>query len=361
MLNDFPTPKPPPIGKLSPSLANQLLSCPLRVAFSRDTELRVWQKPSTHTELGRVAHAVTEASFKRKDWPRDPADLRSALTDLWQRELATGVERLMAAWAPGTPPPPDEWPGYALTKTRTIRRAIKLQSTLSSAPAHERAPGTGVEIALSDAQSGLFGRADRIEQHGGSTRVVDLKTGLNQEEPSDEQQRQLLLYAVLVERTTGSWPASVAVEDASGNVFERALDPAQAESALSESLAAVERFNHALSQESLLAEATPSPDRCRWCDFRPVCGPFWASVRADWGQRSAMGSIVETGGDGEARFLRIDIERPNDRASSRIHVAGLRSGIPADATHVAIVDWIGAPEVGEVRARWSTKTRSWQR
>lgn len=359
MSSEFPRPQPTPIDKVSPSLANQLLACPLRVAFSRDTELRVWRKPSTHTELGLVAHAVTEASFKKHDWPQHPADLRSELTDLWERELARGVEHLTKAWAPATPPRPEEWPGYALTKTRTIRRAIKLHSAPSSAPKQEKAPGTGVEIALSDAQSGLFGRADRIEQHGGSTRVVDLKTGLNQDEPSDEQQRQLLLYAVLVERTTGSWPESVAVEDASGNVYERPLDPAEAESALSESLTAVERFNDAVANDSLIAEASPSPDRCRWCDFRPVCGPFWASVRLDWGQRSAMGSIIETGGDGQARFVRINVEQPKDRAGTTVHLAGLASDIPAEATNVAVVDWVGAPEVGEVRARWSTKTRTW--
>jgi RecB family exonuclease len=360
MLSEFPTPQPAPIDKVSPSLANQLLSCPLRVAFSRDTELRVWRKPSTHTELGLVAHAVTEASFKKNDWPQDPTDFRSELTNIWERELAKGVEHLTKAWAPAIPPQPEEWPGYALTKTRTIRRAIKLRSAPPSAPKHDQAPGTGIEIALSDAQSGLFGRADRIEQHGESTRVVDLKTGLNQEEPSDEQQRQLLLYAVLVERTTGSWPGSVAVEDASGNVYERPLDPAQAESALSETLTAVERFNNAVVKDSLVAEASPSPDRCRWCDFRSICGPFWASVRNTWDQRSAMGSIIETGGDGLARFVRINVEQPSDRAGTTVHIAGLTSNIPADATHAAVVDWVGAPELAEVRARWSTKIRTWQ-
>ena len=100
-----------------------------------------------------------------------------------------------------------------------------------TASGSKRASSTGVEIELRDARSGLSGRADRIEQDGRATRVVDLKTGLHQAEPTPAQRRQLLLYAILVQRTTGQWPSSIAVEDASGNRYDQPLDPDEAETA----------------------------------------------------------------------------------------------------------------------------------
>ena len=74
---------------------------------------------------------------------------------------------------------------------------------------------------MEDPGSIFVGRADRIERVGSATRVVDLKSGMHQGEPNEGQLRQLLLYAVLVHRTTGSWPAEIAIENASGEQFVR--------------------------------------------------------------------------------------------------------------------------------------------
>jgi hypothetical protein len=155
---DFPTPHPAEITGISPSLANQLLSCPLKVAFSRDPEHKGWRRPSTYTALGIVAHAVTEAAFRRKNWSSDAAAAKVEMSQLWDAEVANQAANLAKAWAPATPPPPDEWPGYSMTRARTVRLAVR-QVTQPAGQQHTgepQPPGTGIEIELRDEETGLF-------------------------------------------------------------------------------------------------------------------------------------------------------------------------------------------------------------
>ena len=355
---NFPSPDPTPINEISPSLANELLSCQLRVGFARDPVHKVWRRSNTYSALGLAAHSLTEAAFKLNDWPDDPDALRELLSALWDEETEDQTAKLAKAWAPASPPPPLEWPGYALTRARTIRRAAK-RLRAHTPKRSNSAVGTGVEIELRDTGSALFGRADRIEQDGPSTCVVDLKTGLHQEEPTALQRRQLLLYAVLVHRTSGQWPSSIAVEDASGNRFSQSLDPDEAEATLTEALSATESFNAAVKSSSLVSGADPDPERCRWCDFRIICGPFWGALTNEWGQRSTLGSIAGSGDSKGGSFVSVTVHSPRDRAGTVVHVSGLPAAMPSGASRVAITDWVGLADGYDARARWSTKIRTW--
>ena len=58
---DFPSPDSTPISEISPSLANEMLSCQLRVAFARDPVHKVWRRPNAYSALRLAAHSVTEA------------------------------------------------------------------------------------------------------------------------------------------------------------------------------------------------------------------------------------------------------------------------------------------------------------
>lgn len=357
---DFPAPQPEPIAGFSPSLANQLLTCALRTAFARDPQHRSWRRPNTFTALGLIAHAVTESAFTRVGPHGDEPSARAELAQRWDSETGRVSADLDAAWAPAMPPPPPEWPGYALTRTRTIRRASKIVATRAEAPRPVAKGIGGIEIDLRDPSTGLFGRADRIERVGASTRIVDLKTGLRQDEPTEEQRRQLLLYAVLVQRTTGEWPESIAIENASGAQYVTPFEPAEAERALEEVQTAIAAFNEgADAPESLVAAAEPSDDRCRWCAYRVACGPYWVSVESGWNHRAAFGTITEASSAGDSHYLRMAVDSPTDQSGQVLHVSQLAGPVPAGATKVAIVDWAGTPGEQQVRARWSTLVRAW--
>lgn len=212
---------------------------------------------------------------------------------------------------------------------------------------------------MSDPESGLFGRADRIEGEDGNVRVVDLKTGLNQETPTEDQRRQLLLYAVLVHRTQGEWPGEIAVEDASGNPYVEALDPAEAEGALAEVVAAVSAFNASAGGASLMQSASPDEDTCRWCDYRVACEPYWAQLESGWKHQSVIGDVKRSGTSKGSAYAVVEVTGPHDEAGRELHISGLAQEVPESARAFALTGYNGLVETGEIRARWSSSTRAW--
>lgn len=303
--------------------------------------------------LGEAAHAVIEAAFRSVGWPDDPAAAAAEIAAAWDAAVEAGMRKLATAWEPAVPPPPEEWPGYQLTKVRTIRRAKRLLATPQSVVG--RIPGTGIERTLHDPATGLFGRVDRIDRHGSSFRVVDLKAGIRQSEPTEDQTRQLLLYAVLVHRTFGEWPSEMAIEDPSGQQIAMPLESQRAEAALAEILLAVAQFNRRIETGSPTFEARPDPSTCRWCPFRVVCSQYWRSLRIDWDHRSVMGQIIESGGSERGTFVELRIESPGDAPWQTVRVSSLPRPPSRDAQWFGAVDLQQTVGSREARARWSTR------
>jgi RecB family exonuclease len=340
----------------SPSSANELLRCQLRVAFRRDEELGGWARPSTYSSLGTVAHAVTERAYLSGN---DVEDVSGWLEATWDEQVAKAAERLEAAWAPAKPPSANLWPGYQLTRARTLRRLNNALSARQEAlGGHGQGPS--VEVALHDTQTGLFGRVDRIEHLGSRTRVVDLKSGLHQGEPSEDQRRQLLLYAVLLQRESGEWPTEVAIEDASGALTVIKLDPQEAEAALADAVAAVSDFNSSVQAGTLVEQAEPDVERCQWCPFRVVCGPYWQQLRSDWSHRAVLGRVEGVGGGQDSTYVKLRISSPVDLEDLHLHIAALPiAKLPEPEAWIAAVGFEGDVGSLEVRARWSTEVHVW--
>lgn len=367
MLPEPSTPLPKPIDRVSPTLANDLLACSRRVAFSRDAAYRKWRRPSTFSVLGDAAHSVAELVAKRSDWPVDSTDRRTELEGAWDDRINAGATRLAEAWSPAEPPPPAEWPSFQLTRSRTLRRADRAIAARQVEPVGERVRGErgsgrvmGVEVELQDNASRLYGRADRVDRVDGSYRVVDLKTGMHQDEPKKEQLRQLLLYAVLVHRTSGEWPSEIAIENASGEQFVLPLDRGEAEGALAEVVKAVASFNAQSSSGSGAFAASPDADTCRWCPYRTSCDEYWRDLRADWGHASVFGLILGSGADAKGGHADIEVVAPNDLGVTTTHLMNLSEAPPSGATWLAVVDLQPLRDPSSVGARWSSRIATWR-
>jgi RecB family exonuclease len=359
---EFLLPNPTPITKVSPSLANELLECERRVAFRQDPALRSWRRPSTYSVLGEIAHAIAESVRARGNWPTDPTSLEVEVEACWDQETSRGYAKLAEAWKPAQPPSPDTWPGYQLTRARTLRRTVKL---LAGRQARRQDDTSGVrvqaatEVELADPETGLFGRADRIEQSGRGTRIVDLKTGLRQGEPTDAQRRQLLLYAVLLQHTTGTWPREVVIENASGQQTKLPLDPDEAVASLAEVTTAVSQFNAHLERGAQHTTTNASPDVCRWCPYRVLCEDYWTHLTSSWQHHDVLGSILESGATSHGAYAHVEIESPTDLRGRRINVSALPQAPPGDAHGIAVVDLKTHVDAADTQARWNSLVRTW--
>jgi CRISPR/Cas system-associated exonuclease Cas4 (RecB family) len=290
--------------RLSPSAINSLLSCPRRLAYSRDPNTSTWRRPTPRTALGVVAHALTEAAAI-EDMPTGIEDRAAWLESRWELLVAEQVDRLAAAWPNRTIPTPVAWPGYAITKVRLVRlltrkppgpashptvRGDRSASVPTGTTALGKAPPLPwVERVLHSGH--LFGTPDLVEEVDGTLRLVDLKAGVHQSETTPAQRRQLLLYAGLVQAALGRLPDVCAIRDARGAETTITIDQAAVDTVLTEAEDARQAFNKSLAS-SQGPPAVPSTENCRWCDFRVVCSEYWRNRESDW--PSTAGDTIGT-------------------------------------------------------------------
>ncbi len=302
-------PNPTKLGDVSPTLANDLLDCPYRVAWRLDGRFKYLRRPNTRSELGRIAHQVVEDVGRGLLRTASTTEETRALVEQsWEGHQTESVKVLSDHWAPSVPPKPEDWPGFFVTKTRVIRRAIRLSQNRESPPGQNH--HSSIERPLIDAESGLKGRPDRVETRSGSVVVVDLKTGLGQKDPSVGQRRQLLVYAFLVNKETDQWPDKVAIEDASGRRWEEPVVPDEASRIVEEIIQAKEGFNGAVESKVLRELAAPASETCRWCTYRPVCDAYWESLTTEWQHGSVAGRLASDVAVGTNRKLTIVARSP---------------------------------------------------
>ena len=143
-----------------------------------------------------------------------------------------------------------------------------------------------VEHRLEDPATGIYGTPDRVELIHGRLRVVDLKSGLHQQDATDNQRRQLLLYAHLVKATLGQAPDDLVIIDIGGRKTYVAFDTSDMAEAVRVAQRARDAWNSGISsRQPPYSLAAPGPSACRWCPFRVTCRPSWETWAPEWSYR----------------------------------------------------------------------------
>lgn len=338
-------PVPGHLADLSPSAVTALEACPKRLAYQRDASTRHYSRPSPRTVLGTVAHRVTELAVTGRLGGGEGA--RERIQAAWDDEIAAGVLRLSMAWKGRTVPSPVRWPGYVATRTRLVRRLapIVASSPVVSPPPTGVGGGPGpslpwVERRLEDSAGGIFGTPDLVEDVAGRLRVVDLKSGVHQDEMKPGQRRQLLLYAHLVQVHLGRDVAEVAVVDVSGR--EEVLPVVQAE--VIEAVAEVGHLRRQFNSHAQSGEIPANPSACRYCPFRIMCADYWASSEVS---PFDVSGVVEAFRDGAAEV------RVEDRLTRVVLVPGFEV---ASGTHLVALDLEPAGP-STLKMRWDSGAR----
>jgi hypothetical protein len=362
-------PRPSAVDLISPTLLATAGRCRLRAGFQLDPATSGLQRMGLRAAVGIVAHAILERRFGSQE----------EFAAAWAAESSRVHQRLAGVWAPATPPAPQNWPAWAITKHQVARRvvrdgagnaALSLRARGGAQGRPERFPAAGQadrrqglpwrERTLEDQALGLTGRPDLVERTGGSPggvlTVVDFKTGPAQRDMTSDQKDQLLIYAALVRSSLGELPLRAEIRRADGSAQGFNVRSEAVEDVLRRASSVRALLNEAANGRRTL-EAAPGPNTCPSCPFRVACRPFLQAYQPDWVCGHVVaGRVVSTGLLGAQRFLDLDVVAPRWRPR-QLRLVGF-AWEPVVPGHMwGLSDFEGTSATGFVR--WNTLARSW--
>jgi CRISPR/Cas system-associated exonuclease Cas4 (RecB family) len=353
---------------VSPTILERYVDCKLQAHFSLDIEMKKLQRPGTSAAVGMVAHKTIE--FLQKGYEFNGS---------WNYACDQITSVMSEAWAPAIPPPPGRWDGYQLTKARIQLRfeAGEFGGVTRTHFDHEKPPGLSnrriveprdqgqalgpfpwIEKVLFDPQLKLKGIPDLVKEVDGEIVVVDLKTGINQDEPTEKQIRQLLFYAWLVQHNTGRLPTKGEVVTANNRVFSISVSQKNVDEVIELSKQASLELNQNSSEITLSNAVTPSEASCFRCSFKVACPPFLSSVEEDWRSDLVVrGHVVEVDGNEPISYVELDIDFPKWKLG-RFRVVS--QNLPNDLQIGELISFSGLRiDRMSGRASWSTLFHKW--
>jgi hypothetical protein len=108
---------------------------------------------------------------------------------------------------------------------------------------------------------------------------------------------QLRLYAALYHEATGAWPLRLELVPLAGDSQEVPFTPEECLDLLKGARDLLSAVNEQLARphawdEIETALATPSSSACRFCSFRPACGPYLSAARRNADDREWPPDVV---------------------------------------------------------------------
>lgn len=351
-----------PLERVSPSLAEDLRACGLRVAFRGDSRYARLRRLRPGAALGIVVHELAErvARGQFQHLPDDSLD--EALKTAWDTAIARQADTLREEWNPAEPPAPERWPGYALTRIRCLRRLREqVRQRRDSTPNGGRAPQAERWVQAPEAPIG--GRIDGIEHTSAGVEIVDIKSGWTvPDELRPSHRRQLLIYAYLWHAAHGEWPVAASIQRLDGSRIDIIVDPAEATAEAEAALDLMAKYNReAAEAENAYELARPSRETCLHCDFKVACHPFFDALDSSWRwyRRAILGDVKEVLG-GEAAVVEVECRKSNlVDGADRVRIVALPASlVPSVGASLAVTDLLPGQAPSDVRFAWDTSLLS---
>lgn len=232
------------------------------------------------TVLGLIAHQILREAAGGKETNSNPEHR-------WDEIVETTNERLRQSWVEACLYPLQSTARmYEVLKRRTCVGANEVFSTTKAGNIAARIGrrSTGYEVWVESQDGTVAGSIDKAENINGEIVLSDLKTGsiansAGEKRGTDVKEEyavQLKMYAALYQRTFGRWPARLRIVPLSGATRDLEFTQAECTDLVSGASHALQILNKKISdapQSAILDLASPSPETCRFCTFRPAC---WA-------------------------------------------------------------------------------------
>lgn len=299
--------------------------CLLRAGLSRASGGSKFVLGNPKAWLGTAYHEVLE-KIVHVDLGQEP--LLDAVARLWNEAVAAQERRAKAHALDRRFGPPVGWPGYHVARASVLLRAEELagKPTPPELPIEkqtrsiEAAAATLREHEFTAFGGKLLGRPDVVR----ADEVVDYKSGAIFEHDAATQTdvvkatyvRQLHIYAYLVKQQLGWWPQRGILLPLGGAGIEIAFEPSACEREAKEALALLDEYNDRLRAGAGPEDfASPSPENCRWCQYKLVCSSFWKTSSPAWSGHldgAAVEGVLADGPAmihaGAARAVSLDIQ-----------------------------------------------------
>lgn len=284
------------IERISPTLYEAALMCTSRAAWIAGGDRKLLP-PHPRALLGIGFHAVIERARSDGLSGETEHERRADAEHLFEekmQDLFATAHPLLKAKFDG----PDRLPFYNLFKARASQMATDI-----TAPSRGRARlkeartssgGPTAEATLFSKDGRVMGRADYLDI--GNATVIDYKTGTtgNSDKLTENELRQLRLYAYLANENGISITRGV-IERADRSRAEVPISAVEAAEEGQRALVVLDQYNQHAGK-SFESGAKPSQDACRFCPCIPFCDAFWKTAEPQWSDQCGthLEGVVET-------------------------------------------------------------------
>jgi RecB family exonuclease len=305
------------LPRLSPTRFQDLRECPLRAVWATSGAPRLLPSHPA-AAVGASIHTLLEEA----GGGRFAGEGHAAIEERWEQLVSKAESELAGSWLERHfVPLRRAVRDYEIRRIQAIERAVAL-SELAGTVRHpataqhsERVSGNGLELDVATPDGLIVGRIDAVVPGPDGPVVRDYKSGavFGPAETGAEVLReaygiQLKLYAALFAATFEQWPSRLEIVPLQGEAVPVAFEPAECVALLDEARTAVARVQELIAAhgpDAVGRLASPAPEHCGWCQYRPACDPYRRAAAADGAEwpRDRWGLVAEIRQLGNGRFL----------------------------------------------------------
>jgi hypothetical protein len=281
-----PAPSPiSPISRISPSRYLALDECGLRGVWSSNgAEVLLPLHPNVR--LGTAIHRIFEKAGKGDFGIGD----QRLVEESWNEAIAALEAEMRLSWLEcSLLPLSKSINNFEVQRLRVVRKALEISNSFGVPKQKPMIAkrGFGFELWVKTPDGEVGGFIDRAFEIDGKLVLEDYKTGLVMEQNPDGDDVlktayviQLQLYAALYAFTFGQWPDQLHVVSTQGSPIAIDVDREASLQLIVAAKAKLHTINEMIRHPEGTNEdiqnnlASPSPDVCRRCLFRPSCQAY---------------------------------------------------------------------------------------
>jgi CRISPR/Cas system-associated exonuclease Cas4 (RecB family) len=305
-----------PVLRISPSRYSALRACSLREIWASNHQPPLLPI-SPSARVGMIAHRLLQFAFAGE--LRNEHDMQTC----WEKEVWNQEQEMQAnPLEKHLVPLANSVRNFQVKQIMVYNIVRPVLSDNTAKKMKVRKSETEVWVQTEDGKIG--GRIDLVRHSDGKVFIVDYKTGTitDSEQPSnhikDEYQNQLKMYAALYYLTHKRWPNRLILMGLNQYEYDVIVNEEECTDLIRTAVEFLDELNKNI-EAGLDTDifATPCPETCKYCTYRPSCKKYWASRNGDdkW-PADFVGAVIEQKVLGNGLY-KVELENEGIRVTVR--------------------------------------------